>query len=394
MVETSRTHSHRGSAHSDPDRRSGWADPRLSELIDYLTPMQTAVDLRDLWASLADAILRTMRADACLISLVNRETGILRDVAASVEPPANLNRIADEYVVADFPATAHVIATGKSIEVSVNDSDADPAERALLIGLSFSRLLICRLDVENEPFGTVEIYRTMDRPFRLGDDRLVATLSEFAANAYKRIQLTETIEKHYTDTLTALASALEAKDPYTQEHMSRIRELAVGLAEAIRVPTEHRQAIALGAILHDVGKIGIADSILLKPQSLTDEEWAKMRQHPLIGEHMLTNIDFVKSALPIIRHHHERWDGMGYPDKLKGQEIPIGARIVAICDAFDAMTTDRPYRKAMSVDDACKELLANAGSQFDPTCVALAVQIINRLGEDRLDEKFVRYATA
>jgi hypothetical protein len=377
----------------DDDRRDR-ADARLSEMIDYLSPMQRAVDLRDLWAALADAVVKTMRADACLISTFDSKKGVLRDVAASVEPPARLNRIVEEYVLDEFPATKSVLETGRFVEVSVNDPAADPAERAILENLSFSRLMICRLDVGDERFGTVEIYRVMDRPFRQGDDRQVATLCEFATNAYKRIQLTESLENHYTETLTALASALEAKDPYTQEHTSRIRELALALGEAMRVSTDTRRALALGAILHDVGKIGIADSVLLKPGPLTDEEWVTMRQHPLIGEHMLKNIGFVRAALPIIRHHHERWDGAGYPDRLKGEEIPIGARIVAICDAFDAMTTDRPYRKAMSFQAACDELVANAGTQFDPTCVALAVQVIHRLGQENVDQHFVRYANA
>jgi hypothetical protein len=376
------------------DDRRDRADARLSEMIDYLSPMQRAVDLRDLWAALADAVLKTMRADACLISTVDPKKGVLRDVAASVEPPAQLNRIVEEYVVDEFPATKAVLETGRSVEISVNDLAADPGERAILENLSFSRLMICRLDVGDDAFGTVEIYRVMDRPFREGDDRQVATLCEFATNAYKRIQLTESLENHYTETLTALASALEAKDPYTQEHTSRIRELALALGEAMRVSTDTRRALALGAILHDVGKIGIADSVLLKPGPLSEEEWVTMRQHPLIGEHMLKNIGFVQAALPIIRHHHERWDGAGYPDRLKGEEIPIGARIVAICDAFDAMTTDRPYRKAMSFQAACDELIANAGTQFDPTCVALAVQVIRRLGKENVDQHFVRYANA
>jgi HD-GYP domain-containing protein (c-di-GMP phosphodiesterase class II) len=281
---------------------------------------------------------------------------------------------------------------GSPVEISVNDPEADPAERALLEQLGFTRLMICRLDVGGEAFGTVEIYRVLDRPFRQGDDRQVATLSEFAANALQRIQLTETIETHYTATLTALASALEAKDPYTQEHTSRIRALAIGIAETMGVSAVTRRAVGLGAILHDVGKIGIADSILLKPGPLTDEEWAAMRRHPLIGEHMLKDIDFVRTALPILRHHHERWDGAGYPDGLKGDEIPLGARIVAVCDSFDAMTTDRPYRKRMSVEAACEELVANAGTQFDPNCATLAVQVISELGADNLDDRFVRYS--
>ena len=149
----------------------------------------------------------------------------------------------------------------------------------------------------------------------------------------------------------------------------------------------------LGAILHDVGKIGVADAILRKPGPLTQHEWKIMRAHPVIGEHMLRGIDFLAPALPIVRHHHERWDGCGYPDGLRADEIPIGARIVAVCDAFDAMTSDRPYRPSMRLEDACDQLLRGAGAQFDPDCAALLVDVVSRMGEERLEERFVRYAS-
>lgn len=118
-----------------------------------------------------------------------------------------------------------------------------------------------------------------------------------------------------------------------------------------------------------------------------------MRTHPQIGQHMLDGIDFLAPALPVIRHHHERWDGGGYPDGLVAEDIPIGARIVAVCDAFDAMTSDRPYRKSLSVEAACEELMRSAGAQFDPGCASLLVDIVSHMGEEGIEDKFVRYAS-
>ena len=118
-----------------------------------------------------------------------------------------------------------------------------------------------------------------------------------------------------------------------------------------------------------------------------------MRAHPLIGERMLGGIDFLRPALPIIRHHHERWDGMGYPDGLLGDEIPIGARIVSVCDAFDAMTSDRPYRKALPVEVACDEIMKHASLQFDPECASLLVDVVTNMGDEQLENRFVRYAS-
>jgi putative nucleotidyltransferase with HDIG domain len=253
--------------------------------------------------------------------------------------------------------------------------------------------LICALPVDGRIVGTIEAYRLENRPFRQDDPAHVSVLCAFAASAYSRIQLAAKLDVHYTETIEALMSALEARDPYTEEHTGRIRDMAVALAVAMQLPPETKRAVKLGAILHDVGKIGIPDAILLKPGALNDGEWVVMRSHTTIGEEMLRSIDFLSPSLPIIRNHHERWDGKGYPDGLAGEQIPLGARIVAVCDSFDAMTSDRPYRKARSVDEACEEILRCAGTQFDPACSALLVDMVSKMGEERLEERFVHYAT-
>jgi hypothetical protein len=365
----------------------------ISDLIDDLAPMQEATDLPDLYAGLARSVVGALRADACLVSLLDEKRGVLRDVAASVVPPARLNTVAEEYRLDLFPATKRVITAGGSYEASVSDPLADEGERGFLTSLGFGRVLICRFMVEGSPVGTVEIYRLEDRPFRHDDADQVEVLCTFAGNAYSRIQLAAKLEIHYTETIEALVSALEARDPYTEAHAGRIRDISMAMSTALKLPLDDRQAVKLGSILHDVGKIGISDSILLKSGPLDDEEWRLMRAHPVIGERMLGGIDFLRPALPIIRHHHERWDGMGYPDGLLGDEIPIGARIVSVCDAFDAMTSDRPYRKALPVEAACDEIMKHASLQFDPECASLLVDVITNMGDDQLEDRFVRYAS-
>jgi HD-GYP domain-containing protein (c-di-GMP phosphodiesterase class II) len=354
--------------------------------------MQEAVDLPDLFAALAQSVTSALRADACLISQYDEDKNVIRDVAASVVRPASLNAVAEEYDLNLFPLTRNVLETGEAIEISISDADSDNNERALLASLGFARVLVNRFNVDGRSIGTIEVYRVADRPFRSDDARQIDVLASFAANAYSRIQLAAKLEIHYTETIEALVSALEARDPYTQAHAGRIRDFAVSIAIAMQLPYEQRRAVRLGAILHDVGKIGISDSILLKPGPLTEDEWTIMRTHPEIGERMLKNIDFLAPALPVVRNHHERWDGKGYPDGLAGEDIPMGARIVAVCDAFDAMTSDRPYRKALGLDEACRELEKNSGTQFDPSCVDLIVDVISRLGGDHLEGRFVRFA--
>jgi HD-GYP domain-containing protein (c-di-GMP phosphodiesterase class II) len=382
-----------GHSVSGPVRRLARNARSSGVLVHDLGPMQEATDIPDLFAALADAVVIALRADACLLSEVDDDGRRVRDVAAAVAEGVELNRVVSEYHLDEYPATKHVMETGESYEVSVSDPDADLTERELLLKDGFARLLMCRLSVEGRPVGLVEVFRVDDRPFRHEDPQEVALLCTFAAGSYARINLAAKLEAHYTTTMEALVSALEARDPYTEAHAGRIRDMSMALSRALAVPLENNRAVRLGAILHDVGKIGIRDSILLKPGPLTEDEWDIMRTHPEIGERMLTGIDFLSPALPVIRHHHERWDGRGYPDRLRGEEIPLGARIVSVCDAFDAMTSDRPYRPAMSVDDACEEIVRCAGKQFDPDCASLLVDVINEVGDKHLEERFVRFAS-
>jgi putative two-component system response regulator len=174
--------------------------------------------------------------------------------------------------------------------------------------------------------------------------------------------------------VTALANAVEAKDAPTEHHCQRLAHMATRLATRIGVSEAELDAIAYGALLHDVGKIGVPEAILTKAGPLDDDEWSLMRRHPEIGERICAPLAAFAAFGPIIRHHHERWDGTGYPDRLQGESIPIGAGVVALVDSFDAMTHDRVYRAARSVTDALGEIVRLAGRQFDPMLVPLFVE--------------------
>ena len=169
--------------------------------------------------------------------------------------------------------------------------------------------------------------------------------------------------------VAALANAVEAKDSMTEHHCQRLAGLAHMLASAAELDPVHIKGVVFGALLHDVGKIGVSDVILKKPGRLTDDEWIEMRRHPIIGEQICRPLASSREFAPIVRHHHERWDGAGYPDRLVADEIPVGARIVGLVDSFDAMTHDRPYRGARSLEDALSEIASEAGRQFDPALV-------------------------
>jgi putative two-component system response regulator len=182
--------------------------------------------------------------------------------------------------------------------------------------------------------------------------------------------------------IAALANAVEAKDSVTEQHCQRLASMANQVGVAIGLDATALRGLVFGALLHDIGKIGVADAILTKPGPLDAAEWTEMRRHPLIGERICAPLALSQVFSPIIRSHHERWDGHGYPDGLRGADIPIGARIVGVVDAFDAMVHDRPYRLARSVDEATIELRRGAGRQFDPALVPPFLSIIDRVGSE------------
>jgi response regulator RpfG family c-di-GMP phosphodiesterase len=177
------------------------------------------------------------------------------------------------------------------------------------------------------------------------------------------------LENTYRTTLEALGSAIDTRDLGTHAHSRRVRGYSLTLARAHDFPEVGMRDLEHGVLLHDIGKIGIPDAILLKPGPLTPAEWKIMRTHPEIGRQLVEQVPFLRGAVPIVYHHHERWDGTGYPLGLKGEDIPLGARIFSLADAFDAMTFDRPYSRAISLEDARREIQRSSGTHFDPRVV-------------------------
>ncbi len=183
-------------------------------------------------------------------------------------------------------------------------------------------------------------------------------------------------QNHLIEVVTSLASAIDAKDEYTKDHSSSVSRYSVALARAINLSEKEIERIKLGALLHDIGKIGIPEDVLTKPSKLTDEEFKIIQQHPTIGvEKILEPNPLLHDLIPIVKYHHERWDGEGYPCKLKGEEIPLAARIVAVADTYHALISDRPYRKGLDIEKACSILEEGAGSQWDKELVRQFIAI-------------------
>jgi putative nucleotidyltransferase with HDIG domain len=278
------------------------------------------------------------------------------------------------------------------------EDDEDEAERALGVNHVFEVYApIMTLDGKRA-IGAYEIYAKAEHTENFIASRkrviwiaviavfaaLYAALAAFVRNASSTMQrqavtlrarsreLMESyrrLEERSLEAIQTLNATVDAKDPYTAGHSARVQRIALAVAEELGVPREQLDAVRFGGLFHDIGKIAVPDSILTKPGALDEEEFAAIKRHPADGADIVSHFSRLREAVPLIRHHHERWDGRGYPDQLAGNEIPPEACVVGLADAWDAMTTDRPYRPALTLEAAAAEVRRCSGTQFSPAVV-------------------------
>lgn len=230
----------------------------------------------------------------------------------------------------------------------------------------------------------VLLYSLPDDELETEDINLINAISRQAGVALENASLYEDLEQSYFSTIKALARAIEVKDPYTYGHSERVTVYAIAIGEKMGFSERELKFLKYAAALHDIGKIGIAPKILNKPMGLTDEEFLYVKTHPQLGDSIIELIPFLQESRSTILYHHERFDGKGYPEGLKGSAIPLGARILAVADSFEAMMSDRPYRNALPLHEAVKELTDHKGTQFDPDVVDAFIEVI---AEGGLEEK-------
>ena len=265
---------------------------------------------------------------------------------------------------------------------SFDDSEFKESEINKIQGIKIKDTIVIPLKPRDTMLGVIQVCNKKgNSSFSYEDMDLLKILGSQIAFVIQNAELFNNLEKAYLDTLSALTNAIDAKDSYTRGHSDRVTELSVRLAKEAKVESNDLEKIRLGGMLHDIGKIGIPESILNKPGRLDDHEFAVIKSHPVLGVSILGSVEFLQNVVPIIKHHHERYDGKGYPDKLKGNDIPYLARIVSIADTYDAMTTNRPYRKALTIEESLREIERCKGTQFDPELTDLFVQMIRRDGK-------------
>jgi hypothetical protein len=328
-------------------------------------------DLDELLNSILTDFVTTMGAQRGAIILADPLTGdlTLRAVLGPGLPPLRTGRPYSRTLI------DRCFRLGESL--LCRDAWADEAlqqARSVRAG-TMSSIICALLRSPRQRLGVLHLDRgPLQDPFTEDDLYLSDAIAASVAIGIESAQLIEQQRQQFIDTVQTLARAVEMRDQYTGEHTRRVTDYSLLLAEQLRLPIAEKYQLQIGTPLHDLGKIGIDDAILRKPGKLTPGEFEAMKTHTTKGASMVTSLLNMAPMIPIIKHHHERYDGTGYPDGLRGEHIPLNARIVAVADAFDAMTSDRPYRPALSVDAAFYELAKSAGTHFDPRCAHAFLQ--------------------
>ena len=342
----------------------------LATLYEMSRALGSTLDLDVLLDSVLDSAMRIFNVDSGYVMLRDKNSGRLdlrawRGMAGALPDEGAIRSSMSDWVVRQGRPLIFNPPADAGVEQHVDSMTG--ALAALCVPLLSSEGVVGAIAVGSR-----------DRSFRFSSDdvRLLSTIANHVTIAIGNIELFSSLQDAYLATVRSLAAAVDAKDPYTHGHSDRVADYAGAIAEKLDLSGEQRIALEMAAYLHDIGKIGIRESILLKPGKLTDEEMGQMRHHPLIGANILKPVAFPWPIAPVVRHHHERFDGGGYPAGLKGEEIPLLARILTVADAFEAMTSDRPYRHGCTEEEAIVELHACEGGHFDPRVVAAFVEAL------------------
>ncbi len=339
--------------------------------------INSTLDLDRLLNIILEMGTHMLNAQGCSLLLVDEEHKCLNFTAASgvkKEVVKGLSLKLGEGIV------GWVAEKAESIIVNdINKDNRFSTKIDQITQIPTESLICVPMKIADKVIGVLEVVNKLDnQKFTQRDLDILGKLSAHAAIAINKAQLYTDLDDLFFSTIKAIAESIEFKDPYTRGHCERIRRFSVLVARQMQLSPDDMKDLEIAALLHDLGKIGVPESILKKVEKLNDEDWKVIKKHPSIGAEILSSIKQFKSIVPIVRHHHERMDGKGYPDGLKADQIPLKSKIIAVCDAFDAMTSERVYRRGISDEEAIEELKKNIGSQFDASCVEAFVTVYNR----------------
>lgn len=343
---------------------------KQSRVIDISKKLTSEVDIDSLLSLIMDSVTELTEADRSTLFFIDSEKNELYSkIAQGVE---------EIRISVDVGIAGYVARTGKTLNIADAHQDSNHYRQVDKKTGYRTKSVLC-MPIQNMHGERIAVIQVLNKQtaevFTEEDEELLGALLPQIGIAIENARLYDSLQESYRETIKALVNTLDARDVETREHSSRVVKYTLEIAREMGIAGKELDAIRYGAMLHDVGKIGVKDAILHKPGPLTPDEWEQMRKHSEIGYEMLKDVKLLKYSLPIILHHHERYDGDGYPGGLSGEDIPIGARIFAIADTLDAMTSSRPYRKALPYEVAYEEIVKNAGAQFDPRIVELFTRI-------------------
>jgi putative nucleotidyltransferase with HDIG domain len=340
---------------------------KLDNLLKATEAIASTLQLDPLLDTIMELGMKIMDAEGCSVLLIDEKEKKLQFVAASGAKKEEIKKLSLDI---GEGVAGWVVQNDRPLLIEDVSKDARFSKRVDEVLRQETKSLICvPLKVKNRIIGVMEVINKRgNRTFTEGDMALFKPLSAQAAVAIERARLYEDLEDMYISTVKSLAAAIDAKDPYTRGHSERVTRFSLLIARELGLDEKIQKNVQLCALLHDVGKIGVPISVLRKKEKLTDEDWKEIRRHSVLGAEIISPIRQLKELIPNIRNHHERYDGKGYPDNLKGEGIPLIARILAVADTFDALTSERPYRNGLSDKAALEEIEVCKGTQLDPAC--------------------------
>lgn len=345
-----------------PERRA-----QLNTLMELSALINSSLDVAEIRKRTIEAAVRLVDAETGSLLFLDDETGDLYFDVALGEKGESIKTIR----LKRGQGIAGWVAEHQE-PVIINDVQNDPRffKDADKKSEFETRAMVCLpVRLKDKLVGVLEAINKRQGLFDSEDRELLTALSNQVAVAIENARLYDELKETFYATVHTLAETIEKRDPYTGGHTKRVMEYSLAIGKAMGLSQKDMMDLRLSAILHDIGKIGIRDNILLKNERLTFEEYNAIMMHAVYGAEILTHIRQLKDIIPGVKWHHEKYDGSGYPEGLKGETIPAIARIISVADTFDAMTTDRPYRKGLSVEAALEELRRYAGTQFDPDAV-------------------------
>ena len=350
-------------------------DNKFQLLIKSLSLVNSSLDLQVVLDRLIRVAQQLTGARAASVLLVDEARKNLQFVAATGKKSEEVKKI---YLRPKEGIAGYVYHSGrpKVVQDVAREKSFSPRTDRLS-GFHTRNLLAVPIKLDKKIIGVLEVLNKSGA-FTVSDIYLLKTIASSAALSIHKARLYQNLRELFLAAIQALARAIEAKDPYTRGHSERIRRYSLAIGRVLGLNEKQLEYLEIAALLHDIGKIGIAEEILQKKTPLLSSEYEEIKKHPVIGTAILKDIKEMSPALGGILHHQERFDGSGYPAGLKGKDIPLLARIIAVADAFDAMTSDRPYRQGLAPEKAVAEIKRCSGTQFDPRCVAAFVKFYER----------------